>query len=144
MTHRAETIMQAVTTTLTGLTTTGTRIQRGRVRTVETAPALSIMMGSDGINPDRSAYPHVARDLTINVIIHVMNNTAPETELNTIRAEVFAALMADRTLGQTFVSDIDAIGDDDPELDGEGEKITARQQMNFIVKYRHNWSSAEA
>lgn len=142
--HRAETIMQAVVTTLTGLTTTAARVERGRVRTVETCPALTIEMGGDDVIPDRSSYPKLHRDLNIKILAHVKNNTSPDTDLNQIRAEVHAAMVADRTLGQTFVIDVECIGDDEPEISGEGEKITAVQQMNYVVKYRHSWTSAEA
>lgn len=142
--HRAETILQAVETALTGLATTGTNVQRARVRTVETPPALSIEMGSDDIAFDRSSYPRVERDLNVQVIAHVKNNTSIDSDLNQIRAEVYTALITDRTLGLTFVTDTESIGDDEPEITGEGEKVNARQQLNFVVKYRHSWSDAEA
>ena len=101
-------------------------------------------MGDDNVVTDRSSYPRVERDLNVQIAIHVKNNTDPDTDLNQIRAEVYAAMMADRTQGLTYVLDTESIGDDEPELTGEGEKVTARQQMNFIVKYRHSWSDAEA
>lgn len=142
--HRAETIMDQVVASVTGLATTGTRVVRARVRTVETAPALSVEMGGDDVAPDRSAWPRIERELNVQIIIHVKNNTEPDSDLNQIRAEVYAAMMADRTLGQTFVMDVDPIGDNEPEITGEGEKVTARQQMNFVVKYRHSWDNAEA
>lgn len=144
MTHRAESIMAAVKTAVTGLTTTGDRVERGRVRNVETAPALSVEMGADDINPERSTYPRVNRDLNVKIFAYVKTNTAPDTQLNLIREEVYAALMADRTLGLTYVIDTEAIGDDEPELTGESEQITGKQQMNFVVKYQHSWTNAGA
>lgn len=144
MTHRAESITAAVVTTVTGLTTTGTRVFRGRVRTVETAPAITVSMGGDDIVPEQSAYPRQYRDLHIKITSHVENNTAPDTQLNLIREEVYNALLADRTLGLAYVIDIALIGDDEPELSGEAEKITGSQQMNFVVKYFHSWSDAGA
>lgn len=144
MTHRAEEIMAAVTTTVTGLTTTGDRVERGRVRNVETAPALSVEMGADDVNPERSTYPKIARDLNIKIFIYVKRNSSPDTQLNLIREEVFAAIMADTTLGLIFVTDTESIGDDEPELTGESEQITGKQQMNFVVKYTHSWTNAGA
>lgn len=142
--HRAETIMAAVETAVTGLTTTSTRVERTRVRTVETAPALSIEQGGDDVNPEKSSFPLKARDLNVKIIAHVKNNTAPETQMNLIREEVYAALFADTTLGLAFVEDLDLIGDDEPEFTGEADQITGRQVMNFVVKYRHSWTDAGA
>lgn len=144
MTHRAETIMDAVETVLTGLTTTGARVQRTRVRTVETAPALSIEQGGDDVNEDASSFPLRARDLNVKIIAHVENNTAPETQMNLIREEVYNAMLTDNALGLTYITDIELIGDDEPEFTGEGEKISGKQVMNYVVKYRHSWTDAGA
>ena len=136
--------MVAVETVITGLTTTSTRVVRARVRTVESAPALSLEMGADDVNPEASSYPRIHRDLNIKIIAHVKNNDTYESQLNTIRAEVFAALMTSPQLGLSFVVDTDLIGDDEPEFTGESDQVTGRQQMNFVVKYRHSWTSTEA
>jgi len=144
MTHRAETVMAAVVTAVEGLTTTGSRVVRSRVRTVETAPSLSVEQGGDDVNPELTSYPKVTRDLNVKIIIHVKQNTDPETQLNLIREEVYAAIMADTTLGIAFVIDTMPIGDDEPEFTGDADQITGRQMMNFVVKYRHSWTSAGA
>ena len=49
MAHKAETIMAAVETLLTGLTTTGARVERNRVDELTDAdlPGLTINMGAD-------------------------------------------------------------------------------------------------
>ena len=142
--HRAESIMQAVTTKVTGLATTGARVFRGRVRTIETAPALTVEMGADNVDEDRSSYPRIRRELNIKITAHIKNNTDPDSDLNTIREEVYNALMADRTQGLSYVIDTESIGDDEPELSGESEKITGSQLMNFVVKYSHSWTDAGA
>ena len=142
--HRAETILQAIETTLTGLATTGTNVERSRTRSVRTLPAISIEMGADDYIVDRSSYPRRERDLNVSVISYVKNNTQADQQLNQIRAEVFAALMADRTLGQTFVLDVESDGDQEPTITGEGDQISATQEQNYIVKYRHSWTSTEA
>lgn len=141
MTHRAEQIMATVLTTVTGLTTTAARVQRGRVRSIETAPALSIEMGSDDVAIDRSSYPNIERDLNIKITIYVKENDNPEAEMNLIREEVYAAIMATPQLGLAYVVDTMPIGDEEPELTGEADKILRKQQMNFIVMYRHSWDN---
>ena len=144
MTHRAEQIMVKVKTAITGLTTTGSRVIRGRVRTVEEANTLSLEMGADDVNPETSKFPKRGRDLNIKIFAHVKQNTDPDTQLNLIREEVYAALMATPQLGLSFVIDTELIGDDEPELTGDSDQIVGRQQMNFVVKYRHSWTDAGA
>jgi len=144
MTLRAETIMATVLTTVTGLTTTGSRTERSKVRTIETTPALSVEQGADNVAPDRLVYPNVGKDLNIKIVIHTKLNTDPETQLNLIREEVYTALMTDMTLGLAFVIDVEPIGDDEPEYTGDADQITARLSMNFIIKYQHSWTDAGA
>lgn len=144
MAHRAETIMAAVLTAVTGLTTTGARTERSRIRTVETAPALTVEMGADDVNPERSTYPRLHRDLNVKIICYVKTNTSPEAKLNLIRQEVYVAMMADRTLGLGYVVDVESIGDDEPEFTGEADQKTGRQQMNFVIKYTHSWTDPGA
>jgi len=144
MTHRTETIMTAVKTAVDGLTTTEARVERSRIRGVEVAPALSIEQGGNDVNLERSTFPRKSRDLNIKIIAHVKTNTDPETQLNLISEEVYIALRSDPTLGLSYVTDIESIGDDEPEFTGEAEKETGRMQMNFIVKYWHSWDDPGA
>lgn len=144
MTILAETILETVTTIVTGLTTTGNNVVRGRVRPVEDHPALSVVTGSNDVASDRSNWPYIARDLNFKIIIHVKNNDTYETQINTIAGEVYAALRADHTLGLSFVNDVVPIGDDEPELSGEADQIVGIQQMNFYVMYEHLENDAGA
>lgn len=140
--HRAEQILDAVLTALTGLTTTDARVERSRVRSVETTPALTISMGSDDVVLERSSYPKLERELNVRVNIYVENNTNPEAQMNLIREEVFAAMMANPKWGLTYVVDTMSSGDEEPEFTGDSAKIMVKQQMNFIIYYRHSWTNA--
>lgn len=146
MTHRAETILSTVQTLLDGLTTTGSNVERGRVRVVEDGeyPSLTIGMGGDDVNPDLSNYPEVHRDLNLKIIIHVKNNTAPYTQLNLIREEVYKALLSDPTLGLGYVVDSNSLSDEEPEFTGEADQIVGQQVMNFSIEYRHSWTDPGA
>lgn len=145
MTHRAENIMDAVVTTLTGLTTTDTRVERGRIYSVETAPALTIEMGQDFVDREASDFVNANRQLVVKIIAYVKANSEPDSVLNTIREEVYNALIADRTLGATAgVIDIWLDSDDEPELSGESDQAIAKQQLNYVVKYRHSYTDAGA
>jgi len=145
MTHRAENIMDAVTTTVKGLTTTGTRVERGRVYSVETAPALTVEMGQDFVDKDSSDFVNANRQLVVKITAIVKANSEPDSTLNTIREEVYNALIADRTLGATAgVIDIWLDSDDEPELSSEADQTIAKQQLNYVVKYRHSYTNAGA
>jgi hypothetical protein len=144
MTHRAESITAAFTTAVTGLTTTGARVVRSRVDTVEDVPALSIEMGPDDVDIESSNIQRIHRELTIRVWAFVKTNSSPDTQLNLIREEVYNAVTSDRTLGLSYVTDIMLIGDDEPEMSGDADTIMHKQRMNFVVKYRHAWSDAGA
>ena len=144
MTHRAETLMVAVEAALANLATTETRVERTRVRTVEIAPALTIEQGGDDVNDEQSAYPNIARELNVKIIAHVKANDAMDTQLNLIRQEVYVALMADTTQGEAFVTDTFLLSDDEPEFSGEADQPVGRQQMNYVIQYRHSWTDPGA
>ena len=144
--HRAESILQSVETTLTGLTTTGTNIQRGRVYPIETTPALSVYMGSDDTSGDYGATNVGFVDRVLEVIIrsHIKLTSTLDTDLNKIRAEVYAAMMADYTLGLSYVINTWLVSDAQPSLSADSEQPTATQDMTYRVHYRHSYASAEA
>jgi len=144
MTHRAENIMDAVTTTVTGLTRTSSRVERGRVYSVETLPALTVEMGSDFVDRDASDFVNANRELSIKITAIIKANSEPDSQLNIIREEVYNALIADRTLGVSGVIDIWLDSDDEPELSSEAEQTIGKQQLNYVVKYRHSYTDAGA
>ena len=144
MAHRAESIMAAVATALTGLATTGTRVQRGRPYQVDSVPALTIDMGGDEVLPDARDFSRLTRALQVIITAHVQATTNLETILNTIRAEIFAELMSDITMGLGYVVQIQLEQDAPPEIDAGADQPTARQEMTWTVYYTHSGTSTEA
>ena len=142
--HRAESILSAIETTLTGLSTTGANVQRGRVYAVGTAPGLSIFKESDIANDADAILDPLVRELTIGVDIHVNQTGNPETPLNAIAAEIYAALNVDYTLGLSYVIDCDLVGDDPPEIEGTQDLPVARMRSTWRIIYEHSRASAEA
>lgn len=143
MTHRAEQIMVAALANVTGLTTTGANIKRGRAYpwSDSVTRALSVYMGSD--NPiDGGGFTNnafVDRELTLVVDIHVRDAVDQiDTILNKIRAEVYTGLMTDYTQGLAFVLNTIPRGDDEPDITGEGDRPATTQRMNFGIQYRHS------
>jgi hypothetical protein len=140
VTHRAEQIMAAVQTTVTGLTTTGTRVDRGRAEEfpVENTPSLRVHMGNDTI-VDPWTQALVDSDLEVFVDAHAYSVASNiETLLNLIREEVTKGLLLNDTLGLAFVQTIYEMGADRPELQGDLAKPAGRMTINFRVRYRRS------
>lgn len=140
--HRAESILAAVTAALTGLASTGGNVLRGYGVQLPGLPGLVVRMGADE-NIAGYGTTVVARRLEVQIEARVKQAADSDTLLNQVRAEVYAALMADPTLGLGFV--IDTMH----QLDGEpDEKDLAapivRQVLTYSVDYRHSYQSAES
>lgn len=141
MAHRAEDILAQIVTTLTGLTTTGTKVARGRVYTIEETelPALSIYLGADDPIGDKGPtnVQFQDSDLLVRVRAHVKTTSEQvDTTLNLIRREVHVALMADYTQSLNYVLNTIPLGAEEPELSGDGEQPTATLDMNWLIRYR--------
>jgi len=106
--HVAKQVLNAVVTTCTGLTTTGTKVYRSRVHTmVETnLPALLIYARDDvmeeemiGMQTDGKKGIYYLLSVSIDAIEKDVSETVAENNLFEIRKEVQIALEADVTLG---------------------------------------------
>jgi len=144
MTHRAETILDAIATTLTGLTTTGTNVTRGRVYPVTAEPALSIFKGDDDATESEEIIGETVRELNVIIQAHLQALGNPETVLNQIAAEVYAAMRLDITLGLAYVFDTRIVGDAAPEIEDSQDLPTARMSSTWLIIYSHSDASAEA
>lgn len=140
--HRAEEILEAVKAALTGLPTTGARVERDRVYPPEECPALSLVLGAE--EPLNDAENLVFQDslLEFKVVVQIKSGSH-SSELNKIKAEVYGALMANRQQGLSYVHDTGWQGDSEPEPE-RGEIKTNRCEMRFAVAYRHSTISKEA
>ena len=137
MSSRVETIMVAVVAELTGLTTTGANVDRGAVYNYEPAavPSLAIYQGDEEpIQFLQSSF--IDWKLEIHVESYLQEIGVIETKINTIRQEVHAALMANPTLGLSYVIDIEPDLSQQPELSGAGAKPATVHRMTFNVYYR--------
>lgn len=138
--HRAEQIMAAITTAVTGLTTTGANVRRGQLYPFgdDQTAALTVAQGPAEMLDDQPHRMKTVR-LEVQIIIHVKSSTTlVDSLINQISKEVYIALMADRTLGLAFVIDSDWTGQTEPEQDIDSEAATARAAMQFAVLYRHS------
>lgn len=139
--HRAEQIVVAVLAKVTGLTTTGTRVFRGRVYPLQDneEPGLCVFMGPDNPEePEAGKFNLIDSMLTVTVSAYVKTSTSQvDTVLNQIRKEVTIALQAVYTQGLAFV--LDTIeGTATPSLSGEGDKPSGYLNMDWKIQYRRS------
>lgn len=135
--HHAEQILKAVTTRLTGLTTTGSNVIRSRAYPLSAWPGVSVYQGDD--NPQQEGNPSwsmLYSELTVYVDNHMRGIADADSELNAIRAEQTIALQSDSTLGLDFVIDLTEGVAEEPELNAEAEQPTLRQRCVWRVLYR--------
>lgn len=129
--------MARVQTLVTGLTTTGSRVDRGRDTDVvpEKTPALRVAMGPDtAVDPWAQALLDWDLQVAVTGYVHSAA-TNVETLMNQIRKEVHIALCADHTLGLAFVLAIVPLGAV-PGRAGEMAKPAGTITLNFGVRYR--------
>lgn len=141
--HRAESILSAIQTILTGLGTTGNSVERDQVYPPQTPPALSISQGEESPLGGVTNIQFQDAALAVEVTIYVKAANY-NSQLNQIKAEVYAALMATRNLNLAYVIDTIWSGDTAPEASGDAEQKTMRATMRFTVAYRHSITSKEA
>jgi len=139
--HRAESILQALTTRLTGLATTGANVQRGWVDQLDAVPGLIVRMGQDG--HERNVNMAIDRLLEVDIESVVRAGADADTRLNQIRAEVYAALQADRTLGLPWVLDLVLLVDSAPTQRDNAVPLV-RQVQRYAIHYRHSPTSTES
>lgn len=137
MTHKAEQIMQAVITTLTGLTTTGARVYRARAYAIPKADAdaLAIFQGSDELQ-EGSMFFRVRSLLTVNIEAVAREATAQIDEtLNAIRKEVASAIGASTNLGLAFEIGALEIQAEQPEVNEIGDRPEGKMRIVLGINY---------
>lgn len=137
---RAENIIAAIVTAVTGLTTTGANVFRGRVYELpETSlPCLCVYLGFDNPRSDggSSSWVYIDSDLTINIEAVVKDSSVQvDTTLNQIRYEVGQALQDDVTQGLSYVMNTTE-GAAGVSLDGGGDETVGRMRMEWTILYR--------
>lgn len=140
---RTEQILAAIETAVTGLTSTGSNVQREQAYDIESTslPALIVYEAED-INESESSQAFINWSLNVDIDIHTRGDLSEAvTAINTIRGEVHAALMADYTLGLAFVQYIKAESTSRPTASIEGDRPIIKQRITYAVKYRTNWAS---
>lgn len=102
MAHIRQLIRDNIKTTITGLTSTGNSVYQSRVNPLATPrlPCLLLYTEDESISYDTISYPRTqTRSLTVKIEIYVKGTTNYDSALDTVSAEVEAALYQDVTRG---------------------------------------------
>jgi len=133
--HRAEAIFNQVVTTITGLVTTGSRVHKSRVYAVDKFPAINVFLGSE-VNPQySSAYIDSDLNITTKILVKITEDSLV-TDLLKIRREIHVAMMADPTLGLSYVIDCLPVEMSEPQISDEQETPTATVDIKWLIRYR--------
>lgn len=147
MTHRAEQIVDAVVTLLQASTTLGIPAPSVYpLRTFSLAedqgelPAVCVNFGDDNPADDYRSLEDVASALEVITTSYVLADEEPDLKraLLDLRKEIHKAIVADSTLGLSFVLSIAYGGAAKPETDSFGERLAGSQDSRWIVTYSMN------
>jgi len=132
--HKANQILAAIKSKLTGLLTTGQNIYQSRVYAIESLPAINLKMGAD--RPESIHNTQSDNELTILVEMFVKSDEPNiDSILLAIRKEIQIALMADETQGLPFVLITLPNGMSSPDVSAD-EQPTAFATVEYKVIYR--------
>jgi len=144
MAHVRQSIRSNIETTLTGLTTTGSRVYASRVYPIQSAgmPGLCIYTSSETIEAQTIKPPRgLIRSLEVSVEAYVENANADDT-LDTICAEIEAAMTTDLTRGG-YAKDTRLVSFE-AEFAGEGERPVVVGRMQYEILYSTTEADAES
>lgn len=143
MAHVRKLIRDNIKTTLTGLTTTGSNVFASRVYPIQSArmPGLCIYTSSEQIEALTIKPPRgLIRSLEVSVEAYI-ENALPDDVLDTISAEIEAAMAADITRGgnakDTKLTSFEA------DFAGEGEKPVVVGRFIYEILYSTTEADAE-
>lgn len=136
MTHVRQSIRSNITTTLTGLATTGSNVHQTRFYPLAEAklPALTIYTKSEETEYGTVKVPRTqVRSLAVTVEAYVSGNSGVDNTLDTIATEIEEALYTDLTRGG-FAKDTQITGFE-AEFSGDGENPVGVGRFEIQVVY---------
>ena len=140
--HKAITVLDNLVNVLTNLDTIGTRVERTRGYPKAETPAISVRLAD--LNPiNEISNTLIDSAMIVETLYHVSGSDDDlDQQILDIDAEVWAAIMADRTLsGQVIQTDPEQLTVV-PETDKEIPTAIGVRRWRFHI--RHSSTSAEA
>lgn len=144
MSHLRQLIRNNIVTTLTGLTTTASRVYRSRIYPLEQSklPGLCIFTRSESTEYVTISYPRrQERTLTIGIEIYAEGTSNLDNTLDTIAKEVEEALYTDLTRGG-YAQDTQVIAFE-ADFDGSGERPVGVGRLTVQVSYSNRENEVE-
>ncbi len=133
MAHARQTIREAVVSYLTGLPTTGAYVHDTRFYNHDVLPCLTVFADNDSVDDELGTRTSQVRNLTIRVEVRAKGTSGIENTIDTICAEVEAAIYDDATLGGIALdTSLDATV---IEYSVEQDQPIALALMSFNVDY---------
>lgn len=143
-TDRAEQILSAVKTLVTGLTTTRQSAYRGRIYnyTEDSLPAVGVYQ--DGTRTEFAKHSYLDHMLSITIELMVKEpSEVLDTKANLIKKEIHAAMMADYTLGLSFVINTIPKGDEGIEFPNDESPVAVMKTL-WDVHFRTSLTDLSA
>tara|TARA_R110002124_G_scaffold184852_1_gene352290 strand:+ start:585 stop:1022 length:438 start_codon:yes stop_codon:yes gene_type:complete len=103
MAHARQQIREQLVTTLTGLTSTASRVYDTRIYNHAQLPSLTIYADRDTVDFEQSTRTHQWHDLQLRVEARAKAKDGVEDAIDTICAEIETAIYADTTLNAKVV-----------------------------------------
>lgn len=145
MSHLRQLIRSNIVTTVTGLTTTGSRVYQTRIYPLEQSklPGLCVYTRSETteyttISPPRRQ----ERSLEVVVEIYAMATTNLDNTLDTVAAQIEEALASDVTRGG-YAKDTKVIAFE-ADFDGSGEQPVGVGRLTVQVTYSNRENEVES
>ena len=136
---RFATVLSTVQTKLTGLTTTGGNVFVNRFYAEDQGVPTHLNIRRGDVlarDIDERGVGFLDWEMTVNVEIRTMRNSESASLLDTIWAEVHAAMMADRTLGLSYVGDVIPSDAGPVEGDTDLEQQVTGTTLTYIIRVR--------
>lgn len=136
MAHIRKLIRDNLVTTLTGLTTTGTKVYQTRVYPISAAslPGLAIYTKSESSEYVSIAAPRTVQHLLVALVeVYVQANSGYDNTLDTIASEIETALYSDVTRGG-YAKDT-RITEFDSEFSGDPDQPVAFASLTVEIDY---------
>lgn len=130
--HVRKRVEDAVVTTVTGLSTTGSNVETSPVYAVESTPTLAVYAGRETSESSEPVVMGSDRRLQRIVEIHIDAHCASRTQAYTVCVEVEKAMSADVTLGG-LAKDSYIIGTEHEHGSAEEKGVVAN--MIYRVEY---------
>ena len=134
MAHARQQIREQLATTLTGLTTTASRVYDTRLYAYDQLPCLTVYADRDTVDEENSQGTKHWHNLALRVEARAKAKDSVEDTIDTICAEIEAAIYADRTLNNKLVDVL--IADTQIEYSVEQDQPIALATLTLNAIYR--------